>query len=96
MVYSSSSITFPGVVFIVGGILIFLINFYCHKKGKILVYPWGKTLFGRRATWSLEYLERDNIDEWSLFCHYIIFGYIISIILLIIGFFIILISLGFF
>ena len=94
MVSSSSSFIFPGVVFIFGGTLILLLNFYYHKKGKMLVFPWAKTLFGRRATWSFEYLNKNNIDEWSLFWHYLIYGYILSIIFITVGIIIILIDIG--
>jgi hypothetical protein len=61
----------------------------------MLVYPWAKTLSGRRASWSFEYLSKDNIDDWSLFWHYLIFGYILSFSFITIGVIIILMDIGF-
>ncbi len=72
----------------------FLVNFYQQKKGKMLVPPWAKTMFGRRATWDLEYLRRDNIEEWSLFWHFLVYGYILSLIFITIGVMILLIDIG--
>jgi len=92
MAYESSSYIFPALVFLFGGFLCLLVSIYYHKKGKILVYPWGKTLFGRRASWSLEYVKRDNLEDWALFWHYLIAGYAMSIIFISIGFIILLIS----
>lgn len=95
MAYSSSSYIFPGVVFLLGGFLCLLISVYHQKKGKILVYPWGKTLFGRRASWSFEYVKRDDLEDWSLFWHYLIAGYILSIVFIAIGIIVLLISIEF-
>ena len=82
---------FFGFLFIILGVICLLMCILFHKKGKILIVPWRKTLYGRSASW---WIERDNLDDWSLYWHSLIFSCIVSIVMIIIGFVFLLINYG--
>lgn len=72
----------PGFLAILSGIALLLINTLFLKKGKVLVFPWRKALYGRRMGW---WIRRDDLDDWSLYWNYIFFDYIFSVVLLVAG-----------
>jgi len=68
--------------FILSGIVLLLFHIRCHKKGKFLVMPWRKALWGYRESW---WVERDNLEDWPLFPQLMISGYVLSIGIIILG-----------
>jgi hypothetical protein len=71
-----------GILFSLIGIVYLIINTLFLKSGKVLVFPWRKTLYGRRSGW---WIRKDDLDDWVLYWNYIVLNYVSSVISIIIG-----------
>ena len=77
-----ATIKMMSLIFIIIGFVYLVLNIFFQKKGKVFIEPWRKTLYGRRESW---WIERDNLEDLSLYWHVLIIQYIASIVIIVVG-----------